>query len=287
MTIKIEDEYVSDALRKLCERVGGRARTEFIPGKPATAVDVDLEVTAFAATFHPSDLLVHEGRPVFAYIRDHTDRVPPYVPKKCKKVHIAVCDTLFTMKELGRLESRYRVTNSVSNRYLIDIAAGGRKSTEITVDLHPCQNCLTLLAYQGFDATDSSKDRMAIVNAFDAKQAHKDLSRHFETYAKEVSRLRPATLGTGYPKNWRAISLRFRRTKQFTCEECGVYGSRITETHHKDGDKSNVRHNNLQCLCMKCHSKKHSHYEVSEEEMEIIRRQKTPWGRFKRKYFKR
>ncbi len=285
VTIKISDEDVTDALRKLCELVGGRVRTDFIPGKPATTVNVDLEGEDFEVTFHPSGLLIHEGKPVFAYIRDHTAIESPFVPERCNKIHFAACDTLLAMQEKGRYKARYRVTNSLSNKYKIDIATRGHKSTELTVKLHPCQNCLAMLAYQGFDATASKEERMAKVIAFDAKQVYKDLIKHFEKFEKETEELSPATIGAGYPSNWPAISQGFRRTKKFTCEECYVIGSKLTDTHHKDGDKSNVSPENLQCLCKLCHKAVHPNYHVREEIEAIILSQRSTWVRIKRKYF--
>ncbi|MBR9920302.1 MAG: HNH endonuclease [Bacteroidetes bacterium] len=63
----------------------------------------------------------------------------------------------------------------------------------------------------------------------------------------------------GYVINWDEISTAYRRIQNFTCEKCRL---KITDlnhyhfmhVHHVDLDKSNNNTDNLQCLCIKCHS---------------------------------
>ena len=48
---------------------------------------------------------------------------------------------------------------------------------------------------------------------------------------------------------------------QFTCEHCGLqitepFDQHFIHTHHKNGNKTDNRESNLECLCVRCHSEK-------------------------------
>ncbi len=277
--MKISDEQISDKLRGLRVRVGGQERDDYLPGPPALSIDVKLEGKQIETLFHSSGLLVQRDLPVFAYIRDNTFWVvkPPYEPEELHKVHFAVCQTLDAMQKAGKFKSRYRCTNSTSNKYLIDVSVR-LKIFEQQARLYPCQNCLALLAYQGFDVTDSKQSRMSIVMSFDAAQAQKELWHALQEHREELKKLPVATIGTWYPPNWRLISYLVRQRKGFKCEICGVVGSSITDTHHRNGDKSDLTDKNLQCLCRLCHRDIHPDYPVRNKDIDEIRRRRLELG---------
>lgn len=62
----------------------------------------------------------------------------------------------------------------------------------------------------------------------------------------------------GYTKDWQLISSEFRKQHNYTCEKCGVqvtpFESEFMHVHHKNKNKTDNSSNNLQCLCIKCHS---------------------------------
>lgn len=63
----------------------------------------------------------------------------------------------------------------------------------------------------------------------------------------------------GYVINWTEISTAYRKTKDFTCEKCGIRIDNpdhyhLMQVHHKDHNKRNNSRSNLQCLCIECHS---------------------------------
>lgn len=62
----------------------------------------------------------------------------------------------------------------------------------------------------------------------------------------------------GYTRDWQEISKNFRERHNYTCERCGVqvspFETEYMHVHHRNGDKTNNRDTNLECLCIKCHS---------------------------------
>ena len=145
--MKIKSQPVTDKLEEIRRQVGGKM-IPFIP--TATPIDEYLpEGKSVSVLFHESGLLIYNGRPVFAYIRDHIVGGPFDNPHQRKKVHFTVCAALKGMQQQGRFE-RYRVITRDDNRYPIDISVGSR-TIEKEVQLYPCQFCLGNAGYRCFD----------------------------------------------------------------------------------------------------------------------------------------
>ena len=98
-----------------------------------------------------------------------------------------------------------------------------------------------------------------------------DIYKDNNDFVKELKKAIPQETVTdvdilGYTKEWQEISLAYRKKKNYTCERCGI---KITDVfdygymhcHHRDGNKINNRENNLECLCVLCHSKVDSAHE--------------------------
>ena len=276
------------AIAKQLENIRVRHRLEpvtFIPGPEHVSIDEDLTTgVQLEALFHDTGLLVQGGQPVLAYIRDHTFLGPYLDPQQCRKVHFSVCAVLKSMKTQGRFE-RYRVTNTDTNRYSVDVRVGWDRTEERDVVLHPCQYCLGNVQYHGFDYRLPGHRKREIVENFDAKELFSAARRRLTAYWEPNARLgeatkhaKPATVPSGYPKDWKDISKRVRTRDDFRCGECYVRLAErpdLLHAHHKDGDKSNVQPSNLVSRCKLCHHKEHPHLRVEESDRRYIEAQRA------------
>lgn len=267
MTIKINDKEVTDKLEKIRKSVDGRLRDDFVSYPPTGSVDIQLEGEKIESLFHPTGLLIRNNRPVFVYIRDHTISFSSD-PRDRNRIHFAICWTLIDMQERGRFTSRYHVTSHTDDRYIIDIG----ENKELKVPLYPCKHCLRMIDYRCYNLFDwNGKEK--IVEEFNAKDAMDRLWQHFYTFRHQVKDLRPDTAETGYIRRWSEFSYLFRKSKKFICDGCGVKTNRrLTDTHHKDGDKRNNSRDNLACLCKICHGEIHPHYNISDAHRREIER---------------
>lgn len=86
-------------------------------------------------------------------------------------------------------------------------------------------------------------------------------SKDFEEILSRAATREPTELELdyyGYVKDWEEISLAYRTKLNFTCERCGThvkdFDHAFIQTHHKNGDKTNNKETNLECLCIHCHA---------------------------------
>lgn len=64
----------------------------------------------------------------------------------------------------------------------------------------------------------------------------------------------------GYTRDWDQISKTYREAHDYTCERCGLhiddmFDRQYIHCHHKDENKLNNQASNLECLCIRCHSR--------------------------------
>jgi hypothetical protein len=158
------------------------------------------------------------------------------------RFHITNCKTILEQRAAKRFEGRYFWHNSKTAT--IEDRANGH--VHINVNLTLCGNC----------------ERQSKINEYSDSEGFLDIldQQDLEDTTREIQ------LDIfGRPLNWDTISKAYRHENNYTCENCGFGGDmlenlRDREFIHTDHliawELANMRRNNLQCLCILCHSEK-------------------------------
>ena len=245
------------------------------PLEPLEPIDIELksgieiEDLASVQSAPRSGLLSYEGRQVVLYIQDQGSRIIEVIEQGSRgtKVHVAECQALKEMRHKGRFE-RYVATNDVSGKFYVVGRDGAGARVDGRAELKVCQFCLSKLSYRGF-----KKFRYeAPFHAFKWIEFFEEYSTHF---ARSPTRTAGEFDGV-YAASWAAVSGRYRRKRNFTCEDCRVDLSdepSLIHVHRVNGVKTDNRPENLMALCVDCHRKQpgHEHMRVSSEDIEPVR----------------
>jgi len=221
---------------------------------------------------------------VLLYIQDHGGGIGTaiYDIDKRRKFHVADCSTLQKKRADGTFE-RYVMTNDLSNQFFITGKDWEtRKNESATVELQVCKNCLRSLNYKNYsheyrDFNDRVFQEFSISDFF---------ATYSSFFASLPSRLSGEDDGN-YSDDWQMISVKYRSSKNYCCESCGVdlsKNKKLLHTHHKSGVKTNNKLSNLQALCIDCHRKQvnHEHLFVHHEDMVMINHLRREQGQLKK-----
>lgn len=174
-----------------------------------------------------------ERQQVFLYKRDyHLERYGK------PKFHICRCDTINDFIRNGGFREHYVRANS--DPVPVQNMDDGYKELEV-YDLPLCRNCSRMISQYGYM---TSSDFVEILRE----------ARGTE----EVPEVQEVDI-FGYTRDWEEISRKYREAHNYTCERCGLriddlYDRQYIHCHHRDGNKLNNNTNNLECLCIECHS---------------------------------
>lgn len=163
------------------------------------------------------------------------------------KFHITNCQIVLGQRNRGQFDGRYFWHNS--NTVTIEDRANGEVHESIILDLCGyCRNQSSITDYS---------DTQGFFSLLD-QQEQEDINQEVEVDI------------FGYTLEWQQISREFRKEKEYTCESCGIKvdepsDRRFIHVHHKNGNKLNNRRNNLECVCVLCHSNKDATHEQNFE----------------------
>lgn len=114
-----------------------------------------------------------------------------------------------------------------------------------------------------------------------ARELTGDSYEEFILGMEEAEATRTTETGSkGYAVNWQQISTAYRKTRHYTCEECGLQitdpeHQHFIHAHHIDHDKRNNRRSNLQALCIHCHSQVDGlhirNFSTQEQQLELAK----------------
>ena len=225
-----------------------------------------------------------------AYIKDHTnpyyhgkeERAANTAENGCyyggNRIHFYYCQHLQRIAFQGR-QHRYRQTPAIESTQTVDFP----EAKDARIHLAWCQFCIREFQKIGRRVPDTVKDQewlydepAQVAKYGGAKTLKEFHHRGNPLWDDFIKGLKTPAAPSGYPSNWNSISAAFRRAKNYTCEICGVdcrTHTGLTDAHHINGEKSDCRYKNLQCLCIYHHSQrpKHEHYKPTESEMQILR----------------
>jgi len=217
------------------------------------------------------DLFINNSDVLFTILSDGTlKRINLYIAEQViykrvdmfpkYKYHIFKCQTLIDMFNNDR-KHRYKINaRDDGTFYFRYINNYGRVLKEIPDEkIQICKNCLKKYFKLIHKKYTTSKGDEYVEN-FNLKLFNKQFGSFFEN--EDISNLEKGNsrfISNVYVKHWKEISDKVKKTRGYICERCGFkpknnYEKKFIHTHHINGDKQNNREDNLQVLCIKCHS---------------------------------
>lgn len=169
------------------------------------------------------------------------------------KYHLYQCATISNMFNSGR-KHRYKINNRDDGtfHYTFTDFQGSILKTNENQKMNVCKNCLKKFLHKKYVSDED-------VENFKLEKFHNQNNSFFDDI--DVSSMEKGEYARPnvYSRLWDTISRQIKINRNYTCEKCGYipkidYEKRFIHTHHINGNKHNNSEDNLQVLCIKCHS---------------------------------
>jgi hypothetical protein len=261
--MKLPDFYNFEPLNVLKNRMGikrGVYGTLNVEVKPPRIPFDDLkklgeeglDVRFDELTFLQDGTIALKNNRVLVYIRDRS------VYADLPKFHFAACNALIRMKQIHQID-KYVAATRMDGSFELNITGYGPPKPQ-TKRLDVCRYCLDQLRYNNYSRNSPEETRQRAVREF-------SIPEFFERYPTSLLARTPKYNSDNAPVNnytedFEQVSLHFRDSKNWTCEECGTKLATKPEylhTHHLNGMKNENQSDNLQALCIACHAEKPNH----------------------------
>lgn len=182
------------------------------------------------------------------------------------KFHVVECRTILEQKRIGNFDDRYFFNNSKF------VTITDSKSGEIFENqkLDLCKNCIKVLKECNYENTIEFSE---LLEQFNLKIANGEVKLRND----------------GRPFEWEKISKAYKLRKNYTCEICGFGGDSLKtfdrfyiETDHVIAwELTNLNEDNLQCMCVLCHSQKDEIHQENYRKPAQLKKIKRFVGKFK------
>ncbi|UEM39348.1 hypothetical protein [Pectobacterium aquaticum] len=229
------------------------------------------EIDISEIEINSDNTIIYKNKRVILHIRD----VASYGGKmSLPKYHLANCKKL---KEMWEKNKSGRYVAATRSDGIFTIKSQNTDKTEwITSEekLDVCKCCLDTLNWKNYSKEYREKDN--IFSTFDLKEFFSVYPNSATTYNAEHNDITAPI--NDYSKNFQIISKQYRESVNWQCEICNISLERknlnqFLHVHHRDRQKNNNKKDNLQALCIECHSNQddHGHMKNSLQLMSFIK----------------
>jgi len=271
--------FSADPLQNLARKMGGPERAFSLNvAPPDPLISIVNRFNEGGAEIELKDvenvggLLSSHGAQIILYIPDQGQNIDQVLEHghEGKRVHVADCQTLEQMRKRNRFQRYRALVNTSGDFEVFGYSKVTFQSLEGTARLRVCINCLKHLNYRGYVSGPAWQKE--ILADFDLKNFFAHYSSLFRYLPKSFIENKGH-----YAENWKEVSARYRASKNFVCESCGVdldQHKALLHTHHIDGNKRNNSEANFQALCADCHRKQplHDHMFIKQRDMSLIQK---------------